>query len=196
MLSRLTLKFKILLLSCSIVMGLSTLAITAYLQIHSHNVVVDETAAYSQRRSAILVEIQGAAINFKTQVQEWKNILIHSCDAEQFTKYAEGFINSEGIIQKYIVAALALQKEEGVPTNIDIQLKHGENSSLLVSVANMSKQLAEIIGNVRSSANALSSPSEEMNATQSLTKGTSVQAASVQALRLQNPRPIFRLTRV
>ncbi len=309
MFSRLTLKFKILLLSCLIVLGLSTLGITAYLQIHSYNAVVDDTATHSQRRSAILVEIQGAAINFKTQVQEWKNILIRGNDPEQFTKYVDGFIKSEGIVQQHLVAALALQKEEGVPTdavlqlqkehgqlgnnyrealksfdqenpnagkvvdklvsgmdreaskqmqeladattsafdqflldsdvktekiysdtvrllliiclaasailialmififrdmfnllggepaytagvvsqvadgnlNVDIQLKRGDSTSLLASVANMSKQLADIIGDVRSSADALSSASEEVNATaQSLAKGASVQAASVE----------------
>ena len=308
MFSRLTLKFKILLLSCLIVLGLSTLGITAYLQIHSYNAVVDDTATHSQRRSAILMEIQGAAVNFKTQVQEWKNILIRGNDAEQFTKYVDGFIKSEGIVQQHLVA-LALQKEEGVPTdaviqlqkehgqlgnnyrealksfdqenpnagkvvdklvggmdretskqmqeladattsgfdqflldsdaktekiysdtvrllliiciaasviiialmififrdmfnilggqpaytasvvsqvanghlNIDIQLKDGDKNSLLASVANMSKQLADIIGDVRSSADALSSASEEVNATaQSLAKGASVQAASVE----------------
>lgn len=309
MFSNLTLKFKILLLSALIVLGLSTLGVTAYLQIRSYNAVVDDIATHSQRRSDILAEIQAAAINFKTQVQEWKNILIRGNDAEQFTKYVDGFIKSEDIVQKHLSAALALQKEEGVPTeaviflqkehmqlgknyrealksydqensgtgkavdklvsgmdretskqmqeladattagfdqflhdsdvktekiyndtvrllliiclsasaiiiavmififrdmfnvlggepaytasvvsqvadgylNIDIQLKNGDKSSLLASVANMSKQLAEIIGDVRSSADALSSASEEVNATaQSLAKGASVQAASVE----------------
>ncbi|HEY0894200.1 MAG TPA: methyl-accepting chemotaxis protein, partial [Cellvibrio sp.] len=302
-------KFKILLLSALIVLGLSTLGVTAYLQIRSYNAVVDDTATHSQRRSDILAEIQAAAINFKTQVQEWKNILIRGNDAEQFTKYVDGFIKSEEIVQKHLAAALALQKEEGVSIdavellqkehtklgknyrealksfdqenpnagkvvdklvsgmdretskqmqeladvttagfdqflhdsdvkteniyndtvrllliiclcasaiiiavmififrdmfkllggepaytasvvsqvadghlNLDIQLKNGDKSSLLASVANMSKQLAEIIGDVRSSADALSSASEEVNATaQSLAKGASVQAASVE----------------
>ena len=309
MFSNLSLKFKILLLSALIVLGLSTLGVTAYLQIRSYNIVVDDTATHSQRRSDILVEIQGAAINFKTQVQEWKNILIRGNDAEQFTRYVDGFISAEGVVQKHLAAALALQKEEGEATdaivklqkehaelgknyrealksfdqenanagkvvdklvsgmdreassqmqeladkttsgfdqylldsdvktekiysdtvqllliiclgasviiiavmtfifrdmfnvlggepaytanvvsqvadgylNVDIQLKQGDSTSLLASVANMSKQLSEIIGDVRSSADALSSASEEVNATaQSLAKGASVQAASVE----------------
>ncbi len=64
---------------------------------------------------------------------------------------------------------------------VEIQVKQGDSSSLLASVANMRKQLAQIIAEVRSSADALSSAAEEVNATaQSLAKGASVQAASVE----------------
>ncbi|MCE3251850.1 MAG: chemotaxis protein [Cellvibrio sp.] len=309
MFSNLSLKSKILLLCVLIVLGLSMLGLTAYMQIRSFNMVVDDTATHSQRRSDILVEIESAAITFKTQVQEWKNILIRGNDAEQFTKYVDGFIEAETAVQKHLAAALALQKEEGMAMdaivllqkehtqlgkdyrdalksfdqenpnagkivdklvsgmdretsrqmqeladsttsgfdqylldsdvktekiyrdtvrlliticlgasiiiiavmtfifrdmfkllggepaytasvvsqvadgylNLDIQLKQGDTTSLLASVANMSKQLADIIGDVRSSADALSSASEEVNATaQSLAKGASVQAASVE----------------
>ncbi len=49
--------------------------------------------------------------------------------------------------------------------DLDINLKPGDETSLLASVANMRKQLAEIIAEARSSADALSSASEEVNAT-------------------------------
>ncbi|HSC69516.1 MAG TPA: methyl-accepting chemotaxis protein [Cellvibrio sp.] len=309
MFNSLTLKSKILLLSTLVVLGLSTLGVSAFLQLRSFNMLVDETATHSQRGSDILVEIQSAAINFKTQVQEWKNILIRGNDPEQFTKYVDGFVKAEELVQKNLAAAMALQQEGGEPTdaivklqkehielgknyrnalksfdqenpnagktvdklvsgmdretssqmqalaesttsgfdqylldtdvriatiynetnrllmiicisasvviiavmtyifrgmfktlggepaytaeivsqvadgylNMDIQLKQGDKDSLLASVANMRHQLSEIIGDVRSSADALSSASEEVNATaQSLARGASVQAASVE----------------
>ena len=309
MFSNLTLKFKIMLLSILIVLGLSTLGVTAYLQISSYNAVVDATSESVKIRAKFLTEIESSAIGFKTQVQEWKNILLRGNDPDQFMKYAEGFNSEEKVVQAYLANAIALQKDNkdavmaiqalqkehsdlgkkyrealqsfdqenaetgktvdkmvsgmdretsrqmddlaaktlidfdqflqdsdaktakiyndtvrllmiiclcasaiiialmififrdmfkilgGEPAytagvvsqvadghlNIDIQLKQGDSSSLLASVANMSKQLAEIIGDVRSSADALSSASEEVNATaQSLAKGASVQAASVE----------------
>ena len=309
MLNQLTLKFKITLLSILVVLGLSILGGTAYLQISSYNKVVDETSQSVQLRAKFLAEIENAAIGFKTQVQEWKNILLRGNDPEQFVKYTEGFSKEEKLVQEHLARAAALQNDNketvdaivllqnehaelgkkyraalqsydqqdaqtgkvvdrlvsgmdretskqmealatqtligfesflqessaktekiyrdtvqllllicfcasaiiitvmvfifrdmfkvlgGEPAytadvvsqvadgylNIDIKLKAGDSSSLLASVANMRKQLADIIGDVRSSADALSSASEEVNATaQSLAKGASVQAASVE----------------
>lgn len=309
MLHQLSLKFKILLLSALVVIGLVTLASSAYLQIRQYNVVVNDSAIHIQRRSDILANVEKASIDFKTQVQEWKNILIRGNDQAQFDKYEKSFFEREKTVQAYIAEAIKLQKEEAEPTeafevlrkehqtlgdnyrnalksfnvadndagkkvdklvsgmdreasrqmaelsentavgfshylkdtdakmdqlydktvsiliiisvvasliiisvmilifrdlfktlggepaytasvvsqvadgnlNIDIVLAKGDSSSLLASVANMSKQLAQIIREVRSSADALSSASEEVNATaQSLAKGASTQAASVE----------------
>ncbi len=309
MLNNLSLKFKILLLSGLIALGLCTLGLSAYTQLRQFNAIVDETGIHIQRRADILASIEAASINFKTQVQEWKNILIRGNDPDQFVRYVDGFSNAEAAVQKNLATAVKLQQEEGVSIeaveklqaehkqlginyrnalkdfdqenpeagkladklvsgmdretsvqmekisestssgfsqylvesakktsqiydttvnilivicltasaiiiavmviifrdmfktlggepaytagivsqvadgylDIDIQLKPGDNTSLLASVANMRKQLADIIGEVRSSADALSSASEEVNATaQSLAKGASVQAASVE----------------
>ncbi|QEY18372.1 chemotaxis protein [Cellvibrio sp. KY-GH-1] len=309
MLSNLTLKFKILLLSALVILGLCLLGGSAYFQIRQFNAIVAETNLHVQRRSDILVEIQESAISFKTQVQEWRNILIRGNDPDRFTKHVDGFSQAEKIVQEHLSNAITLQKEEGVSSditeklkaeheklgrnyrealkrfdqkdpgtgmvvdrsvsgmdratasqmeelaaatsagfenyllesdkknqsvykttvsilvvicvaasavivgamafifrdmfktlggepaytadvvsqvangflNIEIQLKQGDQTSLLASVENMRKQLAEIIGEVCSSADALSSASEEVNATaQSLAKGASVQAASVE----------------
>jgi methyl-accepting chemotaxis protein len=65
--------------------------------------------------------------------------------------------------------------------DLDIRLKEKDTTSLLAAVAQMSKQLAHIITEVRGSADALSSASVQVNSTaQSLAKGASIQAASVE----------------
>ena len=40
--------------------------------------------------------------NFKTQVQEWKNILIQGHDGEQYDKYLKRFTDRENDIQQYL----------------------------------------------------------------------------------------------
>ncbi len=65
--------------------------------------------------------------------------------------------------------------------SIEIALKNNDNNSLLSSINNMKNQLATIIHDVRSSSEALSSASTEVNSTaQTIAKGASVQAASVE----------------
>jgi len=65
--------------------------------------------------------------------------------------------------------------------SIDIELKNNDKGSLLFSITNMKNQLATIIHDVRSSSEALSSASTEVNSTaQTIAKGASVQAASVE----------------
>lgn len=65
--------------------------------------------------------------------------------------------------------------------NVQVQLKPGDDSSMLAAIKNMTERLIEVISDVRGSADALASASEEVNATaQSLAKGASIQAASVE----------------
>lgn len=63
----------------------------------------------------------------------------------------------------------------------EVKVKTGDSTSMLASIREMSQTLSQILSDVRSSADALASASEEVNATaQSLAKGASVQAASVE----------------
>lgn len=65
--------------------------------------------------------------------------------------------------------------------NVQVQLKPGDDFSMLAAIKNMTERLVEVISDVRGSADALASASEEVNATaQSLAKGASIQAASVE----------------
>lgn len=115
MLNKLTLKFKILLLSVLIIVGLVTLASSSYLQIQQYNAVVNDSAIHIQRRSDILANVEKASIDFKTQVQEWKNILIRGNDQAQFDKYEKSFLAHEKMVQDYIAEAIKLQQVEGEP---------------------------------------------------------------------------------
>ncbi len=309
MFATLTLKSKILILSGLVVFGLFFLGFIAYVQIHEYNTTINEDAKRIQMRSELASEIEKSSVAFKSQVQEWKNILIRGNDDEKLDKHIKGFTHEETSVQTHLIKAMALQKtmgqatkeiesfqkehlglgknyrdalvsfkntdlesgkkvdklvagmdreatrqmadlsanmsasfaqylhESNVQTNalfddsikklisislvaslfiiaamivifrdlfkllggepaytaevvtqvadgnlaVAIELKEGDTTSLLASVARMREQLAQIITEVSSSADALSSASEEVNATaQSLAQGASEQAASVE----------------
>ncbi len=65
--------------------------------------------------------------------------------------------------------------------DVAIDLRAQDTTSLLAAIADMTRRLGDSISEVRRSSDALSSASEQVNATaQSLAKGASVQAASVE----------------
>ncbi|MES2824387.1 MAG: methyl-accepting chemotaxis protein [Pseudomonadota bacterium] len=65
--------------------------------------------------------------------------------------------------------------------NVSVMTKPGDKTSMLAAIKEMIERLTAVIGEVRGSADALASASEEVNATaQSLAKGASIQAASVE----------------
>ncbi|MES2674764.1 MAG: methyl-accepting chemotaxis protein [Pseudomonadota bacterium] len=65
--------------------------------------------------------------------------------------------------------------------NVNVATKPGDKTSMLAAIKEMTQRLTEVIGEVRGSADALASASEQVNATaQSLAKGASIQAASVE----------------
>ncbi|MCE4538932.1 methyl-accepting chemotaxis protein [Pelomonas sp. P7] len=64
---------------------------------------------------------------------------------------------------------------------VEVRTKEGDDSSMLAAIADMRGKLGQIIGEVRSAADALGSASEEVSATaQSLSQGASEQAAGVE----------------
>ncbi len=78
-------------------------------------------------------------------------------------------------------AADVVSRIAGGDLSIDITTRPGDDSSMLAAIRQMSEKLAQIIGEVRSNANSLTSAAEEISATaQSMSQGASEQAASVE----------------
>ena len=53
-----------------------------------------------------LIDIQTAAVAFKTQVQEWKNILIRGNQEQEFSRYEKAFLEREKFVQERLRTAL------------------------------------------------------------------------------------------
>jgi methyl-accepting chemotaxis protein len=71
-----------------------------------------------------LIAIETAHSGFKTQVQEWKNILLRGNDPEMFDKYQEAFGKEEKLVQGQLAQARTLLDELKVDTaDIDALMK-------------------------------------------------------------------------
>jgi methyl-accepting chemotaxis protein len=309
MLEKLSLKAKLLFLGLLVALSLVLLSWEAVNELSTFHASTKKSFILVEQKVEILTDITNAHVIFKTQVQEWKNVLIRGNDKKQFDKYSARFQSSSDKVQALLshainkseelslnpqaivdvkkahaalkVAYLTALKEfnskdpltgkkvdksvsgvdrpasKGMTTlaenadknfkevisnnkilmeeeftkdksaliifssiegaiiiglmlfifydlfktlggdpryaaqvcnqvangdlSIEIDLKHNDKGSLLFSITNMKNQLATIIHDVRSSSEALSSASTEVNSTaQTIAKGASVQAASVE----------------
>ena len=66
-----------------------------------------------------VVGLQNASIDFKTQVQEWKNILIRGNDEESFQKYEKAFFEKEAVVQQRLRKSLESLQKNGGPANAE-----------------------------------------------------------------------------
>ena len=74
-----------------------------------------------------------------------------------------------------------VQAVAGGDLRVKVQTRQGDETSLLAAIKGMTTRLSQVVGDVRASAEALSSASEEVSATaQSMSQGASEQAASVE----------------
>ena len=78
-------------------------------------------------------------------------------------------------------AADVVSRVAGGDLAVRVEIKPGDSNSMLAAIAGMRERLAQIMGDVRGSADALSTASEEVSATaQSLSQGASEQSAGVE----------------
>lgn len=63
------------------------------------------------KEALALIAVETAHSSFKTQVQEWKNILLRGNDAESFTKYQASFDKEEQRVQTLLAQARTLMNE-------------------------------------------------------------------------------------
>ncbi|EGK73429.1 Putative Methyl-accepting chemotaxis sensory transducer [Methyloversatilis universalis FAM5] len=86
-----TLRGRLLALGIIALAGLMAAGGFGLLQLYRLDRGVAEDLGRLQRTVEIGLDVQNASIDFKTQVQEWKNILIRGSDVEQFQRYAKSF---------------------------------------------------------------------------------------------------------
>ncbi|RYY03675.1 MAG: chemotaxis protein [Gammaproteobacteria bacterium] len=114
MFKKLSLKFKIILLSSAILLGLGVLGLSAFIQLQKYNVKVDERLTQIQRTSDLLSDVDRASLQLRIQVQGWKNIMIAGNDKALFDKHFATFSEAEKKVQESLLSAIARKKSMGL----------------------------------------------------------------------------------
>ena len=109
-----TIKARILLLSLIAIGGILISGGFGIYQLSLFNMYTGRDMMQTHLHVSALVDIESASLDFKTQVQEWKNILIRGNDEALFKKHHDAFLAEEGAVQEHLTRIRQmLAKDEG-----------------------------------------------------------------------------------
>jgi len=113
----LTIKLRILILGFIAVGGVVIAGGFGIFQLSRFNAHLEADLAEVRIGIRTLIDIQTASVEFKTQVQEWKNILIRGNKDEEFSKHEKAFFDKEKAVQERLKKALDVMKKENDSKN-------------------------------------------------------------------------------
>jgi methyl-accepting chemotaxis protein len=113
----LTIKLRVILLGLLAVGGIVVAGLFGIAQLSSFNSQLASDFSEIHGGVRTLVDLEITSIDFKTQVQEWKNILIRGNKHDDFVKYEKAFTEKEKVVQDGLKKSLESLKRENDSAN-------------------------------------------------------------------------------
>lgn len=139
MLDKFSLKAKVLFLGVLVASSLILLSWESLNELSSFHDSTIESFEQVEQNIDILTDLTHAHVIFKTQVQEWKNVLIRGNDAKQFDKYSARFQKSSDKVQELLAHAIQKLKSLGHNTQ-DIEKVKFDHEQLKTAYLDALKQ--------------------------------------------------------
>ena len=112
MLNSLTIKARLYVIGLIAITGVIVAGATGINSLASLQKDKEETLLEIGKGIRTMLHISAANVEFKTQVQEWKNILIRGSDPGQFDRYKQAFSKSEKRVQEELKIAVDEMRED------------------------------------------------------------------------------------
>lgn len=136
MFSRLTIKVRLVLMGALALCGIAMVAGFGLYQLQAGNDRQRLAFEIMEKDLGIMLRVGSANVEFKTQVQEWKNILIRGRDVAEFEKYRQAFRNSAIKVRQVLLEAADHMKVTGnqrLPAIENVLRLHGELTAVYES---------------------------------------------------------------
>lgn len=123
-----SLRARLIALTTAMVFILMLLGMLGAWQMHSMTVAMSDHLQEESMENGVEIAIINAHVNFKAQVQEWKDTLIRGNDPQSFDKYQKNFEERGKMMDDYLKVAIVLMEKQNRPTiELDAILKaHAE----------------------------------------------------------------------
>jgi len=126
-----SIKFRLLFLTGLALVGLVATTLIGLLQLSHFNGSVANDLRILDTGTSVMLEVAAANVDFKTQVQEWKNILIRGNDPESFEKYKKHFVEKANKVQQRLKKIHGALQAAGSPSSKEVDLLAASHKEML-----------------------------------------------------------------
>ena len=117
--NNLTIKLRLQILGLVAILGLIIASGFSILQLSRLNETAERDMKEIGEGMSIALSVAQANIDFKTQVQEWKNLLIRGNKPDEYTKYEKAFTDKEAVVQQSFKKSLETLKKKNDPADAE-----------------------------------------------------------------------------
>jgi methyl-accepting chemotaxis protein len=126
-----SIKGRLIFLTGLALVGLLATAFIGLLQLSRFNGSVASDLRTLDTGTSVMLEVATANVDFKTQVQEWKNILIRGNDPESFEKYKKQFQDKADKVQQRLQKVQSALQTAGSPYTKDVEKLAASHKEML-----------------------------------------------------------------